>query len=141
MAAPTSTIVLTTSFASINGVDLSAYVKSLTIEITPDALEDTAMGATYHTKKGGLLSFKATVEFYQRFDASLVNETIYPLAIGGTLFAAIFKGVTASATNNTFTLANALVDGPWAPISGSVGALLMASLTLGAGSGFSCTKS
>ena len=141
MAAPTSTIVLTTAFVSINGVDLSAYVKSVQIEITPDALEDTAMGATFHTSKPGLLKFKATVEFFQRFDASLVNETIYPLAINGTLFAAIFKGVTGSATNNTFTLANAIVDGPWDMIQGSVGTMLMAKLSLGAGSGFTCTKS
>ncbi len=141
MAAPTSTIVLTTSFVSINGVDLSAYVQSVELTITPDALEDSAMGTSYHTKKPGLLSFSAKVKFFQRFDAALVNETIYPLVTGGTLFAAIFKGVTALATNNTFTLANAIVDGAWSPISGGVGAMLMADLSLGAGSGFSCTKS
>jgi len=142
MAAPTGTVVLTTAFASINGVDLSAYVKSLTITITPDALDDTAMGATYHTKKtaGALSSFSAVVDFYERFDAALVNETIYPL-VGGAPFAAIFKGVTASATNNTFTLANAIIDGPWSPITGAVGVLAMSQLKLGAGSGFTCTKS
>lgn len=141
MAAPTSTIVLTTMFVSINGVDLSAYCKGGSLEITPDTLEDTAMGATYHTSKPGLLKFKMSVDVFQRFDASLVNETIYPLAIGGTLFAAIIKAVSASATNNTFTLANAIVSGAWAPISGSVGTMLMAKLELGAGSGFTCTKS
>ena len=140
MAAPTSTIVLTTSFASINGVDLSAYVKSLTIEITPDALPDEAMGQTYHTKKPGVLSFKATVEFYQRYDASLVNETIFPLVTGGTLFAAIFKGVTASATNNTFTLANAIVEGGLNPLAGAFGTLAMATLQLGPGFGFTIAK-
>lgn len=141
MAAPASTIVLTTSFVSINGVTLSPYVKSVSLEISPDLLEDTAMAATYHTNKPGLLKFKASFEFFQRFDASLVNETIYPLAIGGTLFAAIIQGVSASNTNNTFTLANAIVAGGWSPISGSVGSLLMAKLELGAGSGFTCTKS
>jgi len=141
MPAPTSTIILTTSFVSINGVDLSAYVKSVKIDITPDGKEDSAMGSTYHTKKPGALNFSAEVEFFQRFDASLVNETIYPLVIGGTLFPVVIKGVSASATNNTFTLANAIVDGSWDVLGGSFSDLLMAKLKLGAGSGFTCTKS
>ena len=142
MAAPTGTIVLTTATASINSVALSAYVKSLTLTLTPDALEDTAMGATFHTKKPGLIVFKAVVEFFQRFDSALVNETIYPLiGIGVAPFPAIFVGVSGSGSNNTFTLANCIVDGPWEPIKGSVGQLVLPVLTLGAGSGFTCTKS
>jgi hypothetical protein len=141
MPAPTSTIVLTTAFVSINGVNLSAYVKSVKLTNAPDALEDTAMGATYHTKKPGLLNFSAEVTFYQRYDAALVNETIYPLVGSATLFPAVFQGVSAANTNNTFTLANAMVDGPWDAVAGAVGELVMANLKLGAGSGFTCTKS
>lgn len=141
MAAPGSTVVLTTAYALINSVDLSAYVKSLSVTIAPDALADDAMGAVAHTKKPGVLTYSFLVEFYQRYDSALVNETIHPLVTGGTVFNAVFKAVSALATNNTLTLTNVMVDGPWDVIAGSFGQLLMAKLKLSPASGFTYTKS
>jgi len=136
-----ATVVFTNAFCSINGVDLSDHVKSITINYSADALEDTAMGATFHTSKPGLFRFQAQVEFYQDHASSKVNETVYPLVGSATLFAAVFKGVSSAGTNNTYTLANAMVGGEYNPLRGSVGEMLMTSVTLVPGSGFTCTKS
>lgn len=136
-----STVVLTNAFCSVNGVDLSDHVKSITLNYGADNPEDTAMGATFHTSKPGLKKFSAVVEFYQDHASSKTNETIYPLIGSSTLFAAVFKADSAVGTNNTYTLANAMVGADYNPIKGSVGDILMAPLTLVPGSGFTLTKS
>lgn len=136
-----ATVVLTNAFVSINSVDLSDHVKSVTLTYGVDTPEDTAMGATFHTAKPGLKKFTAVVQFYQDHAGSKVNETVYPLIGSATLFPAVFKADSAAGTNNTYTLANAMVGGDYNPIAGSVGDMLMTSVTLIPGSGFTLTKS
>jgi hypothetical protein len=46
--------VLTNASVSVNGVDLSDHVQSVTVETTRDDVEVTAMGATYKSYLGGL---------------------------------------------------------------------------------------
>lgn len=136
-----ATVVFSNAFVSINSVDLSDHVKSVTINYSADALEDTAMGATFHTSKSGLKRWSATVEFYQDHASAKVNETIYPLIGSSSLYPAVIKGVSSAGTDNTYTVANGMISGEYKPLSGSVGEMLMTSVTISPGSGFTVTKS
>jgi hypothetical protein len=123
-------IVLTDAFCSINGVDLSDHIASVTLSTTDDVIDTTGFSSTSaagRTRVAGLSDNSVTLEFHQDFATSSVEQTIYPLL--GTTTSIIVKptsaGVSASNPSYTFT---ALVS-EWQPLSGSVGELATASIT------------
>lgn len=61
---------------TVNAIDLSAYVTSVTINQEFDQLEVTAMGDTGHKYVAGLENSSISIEFNADFAASKVNQTI-----------------------------------------------------------------
>lgn len=125
--------VLTNAYFSINAVDLSDHVTSITLDYGADAPEKTAMGDTTHLMMGGgLKNWSASVEFNQDFAASEVDVSLF--SIVGTAVAIVIKPVndTTSATNPKFT--GTAVVTAYNPIGGAVGDKASASITLAAGS-------
>jgi len=59
---------------SVATVDLSSYVKSVTLNQTFDTLDVTAMGATGHSQIAGLENSTVTIEFMADFATSKVNK-------------------------------------------------------------------
>jgi hypothetical protein len=123
-------IVLTDAFCSINGVDLSDHIASVTLSTTDDVIDTTGFSSTSaagRTRVAGLSDNSVTLEFHQDFATSSVEQTIYPLL--GTTTSIIVKPTSAgvSATNPSYTF-TALVS-EWQPLSGSVGELATASIT------------
>ncbi len=130
-----ATIVITNASVVINSVDLSDHNKMVKIVISADMLEDTAMGATYHTMKPGLSKAQFDMEFYQDFASSKTDLTLRPL-VGAAPFPLVIKGNVSSATSNTFTMANVVVSGDYMPLNAGVGALDLVTITCVPGSGF-----
>ena len=115
-------IVLTDVSVTVNSVDLSDHVTSVTINYEVDAVEVTAMGDTAHKFTGGLVNASATVEFQQDFATSSVDDTLNGL-VGTTTTVVILPTSSAvGATNPSWTLADTYVAG-YQPIDGSVGDL------------------
>ena len=114
-----STFMLNNASVTINSVDLSTYVTSVTLSQSADSLEDTAMGDTSRSYIGGLKSGTVDIEFNADFAASKTEATIFPLV--GTSTAVVVKPVAASvsATNPSYTF-NAIVT-EWDTLNGSVG--------------------
>ena len=114
-----STFMLNNASVTINSVDLSSYVTSITLSQSADNLEDTAMGDTSRSYIGGLKSGSVDIEFNADFAASKTEATIFPLV--GTSTAVVVKPVDASvsATNPSYTF-NAIVT-EWDTLNGSVG--------------------
>jgi hypothetical protein len=114
-----ATFMLNNASVTINSVDLSSYVTSITLSQSADSLEDTAMGDTSRSYIGGLKSGTVDIEFNADFAASKTEATIFPLV--GTSTAVVVKPVDASvsATNPSFTF-NAIVTS-WDTLNGSVG--------------------
>lgn len=135
-----ATVVITTASVTINSVDLSDHNRMVKLTLSADMLEDTAMGATYHTSKAGLKKFAADMEFYQDFASAKTDLTLRPL-VGAAPFPLVIIGTAASGTNNTFTMANVVVEGDYNPLSAKVGDLDVASIRCVPGSGFSLTVS
>ena len=118
---------LNNASVTINSVDLSDHVTSITFSEEADQLETTAMGDNNRTMIGCLKSGTIDLEFNQDLAASDVQATIRALL--GTVTAVVVKndaGATA-ATNPQWTF-NALVT-EWPSINGTVGELATASVS------------
>jgi hypothetical protein len=132
-------IVLTDAVVTLNSVDLSSYVASVTLNTGQDVVETTAFSAQgARTRVAGLKDHSVTLEFHQDFDASAVEATIYPLI--GTETTLIVKPTSGaiSATNPAYlmdgtgsgaTKAGKVLVSEWTPINGAVGELSTASVT------------
>ena len=106
---------------TINSVDLSTYVTSVTLSQSADSLETTAIGDTARTFIAGLTNGTIDIDFNADFAASKTEATIYPLV--GTTTAVVVKPVAASvsATNPSYTF-NVIVN-EWDTLNGSIGEL------------------
>ena len=106
---------------TINSVDLSTYVTSVTLSQSADSLETTAMGDTARTFIAGLTNGTIDIDFNADFAASKTEATIYPLV--GTTTAVVVKRASGSvsATNPSFSF-NVIVT-EWDSLNGSIGEL------------------
>jgi hypothetical protein len=120
-------LVLTNAYITINGVNLSDHIASVTLTTTDDVIETTAFGTSARTRIGGLADNSVALEFHQDYATSSVEATIYPVI--GTTTALVVKpnGATTAADNPSYTF-NALVS-EWTPLNGAVGELATASVT------------
>lgn len=114
------TYVFTDGRVEINAVNLSTLVRKVTLKINADAPDSTAMGASYHGRKGGgLKDWSADIEFNQDFGASLVDATLFPLlAVSTSVKIRPTTGVI-SATNPEYQGNGVLTD--YSPVTGKVG--------------------
>jgi hypothetical protein len=121
-------LVLTNAYITINGVNLSDHIASVTLTSSRDVVETTAFGSSARTRIGGLGDNSVTLEFHQDYATSNVEATIYPL-LGQAPTAIIVKpnGATTAADNPSYSF-NALVS-EWTPLNGAVGELATASVT------------
>jgi len=123
--------VLKNASVTINSVDLSAYVTSVTVDYKVDAVESTAMGASGHSYTGGLQSNSVTVNLNQDFAATKTEATIFPLVGTNTTVVVKADSGAVSATNPSYTI-TAFLEGSQ-PVSGAVGDLAAMALTFNGG--------
>ena len=108
---------------TVNAVDLSARVESLTLNYGAETPEVTAMGDGTRTRVPSFIDWSIEVQFRQDFIApatNAVDSTLFPL-VGAAAFAIIIRpdaGVIG-VTNPEFT-GNALLT-TYNPLTGGVG--------------------
>ena len=113
---------------TVNAVDLSDHVTSITINRTFDELEVTAMGDSGHKFGKGLEASSVTIDFLNDTAAANVLATLQ--AAWGTNVTVVFlqdKGTAVSATNPLYTM-TCLVNNT-TDINGAVADLSMQSVT------------
>jgi len=119
-----ATMVYTDAFVSINAVDLSDHVKSVTLTYEAEILYDTVMGTSgTRSSKPGLKNWTLEVNFLQDYAAANVDATLFPL-VGAAAFTCIVranKTAGVGATNPNFSGLAVLASYP--PLTGEVGAL------------------
>lgn len=124
-------IVLTDAKVTINGVNLSDHIASITINQSNDVVETTAFSSTAaKTRVAGLGDHSVTLEFHQDFASSNVEATINGTSsLVGTVTSIVVTPTSGavSATNPSYSF-SALVS-EWTPLNGSVGELSTASVT------------
>lgn len=121
-------LVLTNAKVTINSVNLSDHIASVTLSTSNDVIETTGFSSTAaRTRVAGLADNSITLEFHQDFATSNVEQTIYPLLGTTTTVVVTPVDTTVSGTNPSYTV-TALVS-EWQPLSGAVGELATASVT------------
>jgi hypothetical protein len=121
-------MVLTNAFVSINSVNLSQFVKSVSISYKSEMQDDTAMGDTARSRIGSLKDYSLSIEFFQDYAAGAVDATLF--GIVGSVVAIEVRGssAAASATNPKYT-GSAILE-TYQPVGGSVGDNLMAPVSM-----------
>lgn len=114
--------VLLDARVTVNGVNLSDHISSVTIETSKDEVDVTAFGATFKQLLPGLGDATITINVFQDFAGGSVNATIWPLYLANTSFPVTVRATSAaeSATNPTFTMTASVFT--YNPIAGDIGA-------------------
>jgi hypothetical protein len=120
-------LVLTNTRVTINSVDLTDHVTSVTLDLGADEVETTAFGSTARTRIGGLQDHSVSIDFQQDYAAANVEATIRPLL--GALGTVVIRpnGTATSATNPSYTFLALVTE--WQSVNGAVGDLATASVT------------
>lgn len=111
---------LSTATVTVNGVDLTDHVASVTVSQNTSELNPTAMGATGIARLAGLGDDSFEIEFWADFAAAKVDATLAAL-VGAAVFTVVARATSAavSATNPKFTGSCILTS--YTPIAGAVG--------------------
>jgi hypothetical protein len=123
-----ATQILKNAFVSINGVDLSDHVRSVTFNYSAEQQDDSAMSIDTRTTKPGLYNWSIEVEFNQDYAASKVDATLFSL-VGAAAFPLILRpdAGAVAVTNPQFT-GNAVLES-YTPLQGAVGDMHIANAT------------
>lgn len=125
-------IVLTDVSVTVNAVDLSQFITSVTLTTSVDVVETTGMSSSAtKTRLPGLKDNSVTLEFNQDFAAAGPEITINAIAssLVGTVVPIVLKPTTGavSATNPSYTFS--AVCSEWQNLQGGVGELSTISAT------------
>ena len=114
---------------TVNGVDLSTLVSSVTINRTFDELEVTAMGDGGHRFVKGLEASSITIDFFNDEATSKTLQTLNSSSVWGNNVVVTVKQTSAatSATNPLYTM-TCLVNNT-TPVNGAVGDISTQSVT------------
>ena len=118
---------MTDASVTLNSVDLSDHVSSVTLEITADEIVTTAMGDTFQSRTGGLKDGTLSIEFQQDFASSEVDATLFPLLGTTTAFLVKPTSGSVSATNPSYA-GNVLINSH-SPVANGVGELATMSVS------------
>lgn len=122
-----ATFVLTDAAVTVNAVDVSGWVTSVTLSIEVDDQENTAMGSGFRSRLGGLKEWTVDLDLNADFAASAIDDTIYPL-LGQTVAVTIKATSDATSPTNPLYSGSALVS-EYTPIDGGVGDLATTSVS------------
>lgn len=112
---------------TVNAVDLSSLVSSVTINRTFDELEVTAMGDSGHKFVKGLEASSITIDFFNDEATSKTLQTLNTLWGTSTTVTVKQTSAATSASNPLYTM-SCLVNNT-TPINGAVGDLSTQSVT------------
>jgi len=114
---------------TVNAVDLSNLVSSVTINRSVDELEVTAMGDSGHRYVAGLEASNITIDFFNDEDTGKTLQTLNSSSVFAKNIVVTAKQTSAavSATNPLYTM-TCLVNNI-TPINGGVGDLSTQSVT------------
>jgi hypothetical protein len=121
-------LVLTNAKVTINSVNLSDHIASITLSTSSDVVDTTGFSSTAaRARVAGLADNSVTLEFHQDYATSNVEATVYPLIGTTTTVVVTPVDTTVSGTNPSYTFTALVAE--WQPLSGAVGELATASVT------------
>lgn len=122
-------LVLRDCFIEIDTVDFSDHVSSVEINLSKDEIETTNFGGLGRERTHGLKDDQFVLNFQQDFDATSVDETLWPIYNDETEVSVKVRPTSGavSASNPEYSGTCILLE--YQPLSGDVGALSETSVT------------
>ena len=124
-----ATFVLYDASLTVEGVDLSDHVRSVTVDAGQNMVDDTAMGDAFVSNAAGLATWSISLEFLQDYATGEVDATLEPLLGIGTTAALVVKPTSGSVTGTNPSYSGTGILESYNPIGGAVGDQAMASAT------------
>lgn len=118
---------LTDAKVTVGGTDLSTYVRQVTINVSADEQDDTAMGDTFRSRIAGLKDWSVNLEFNQDFAAGAVDATLWPLL--GTVATVTVKATSAANSVTNPQYSGSVLVSQVNPLTNGVGDLATTSIT------------
>ena len=125
-------IVLTDVSVTVNAVDLSQFITSVTLSTSVDVVETTGMSsAAAKTRLPGLKDNSVTLEFNQDFAAAGPEITINAIgsSLVGTVVPVVIKPTSGAVSSTNPSYAFSAVCSEWQNVQGGVGELSTISAT------------
>ncbi len=122
--------VLRNAFVMIGGNIIGDHIREVSVNLSADDVDVTAMGSGGHGHLAGIRDDRITMTAYSDFAASL-DSIVFPIfnsAVGTTTVVVMANGGTVSATNPAFTAGTNASLLTYTPISGAVGDAAMTPL-------------
>lgn len=117
-----ATVVYRNSYVWVNGVDLSDHMREVSLTFGAESLDDTAMGDTTRSHKGGLFDWSLSLVAHQDFSSGELDATLWPLVGTTTCFEIRPNNSCTTAINPSFSGIATLMT--YTPMTGAVGSLL-----------------
>lgn len=113
--------VLVDASVTIDAVDVSEWVRSVTIEQSKPEVDITGMGAAAMQYAPGIPDATITLEVLQAYGAAEIDATLNPLYVSGDTFVVVVKPFSAAvgADNPSYTMTGRLFT--YNPVAGSIG--------------------
>ena len=117
------------AYVSIGGVDLSDHCLQAGCTYDAEALDDSVMGDSTRSNKGGLKNWSMNAEFFQDYATGSVDLTLQPI-VGSTTTCTIRAVSTGgvSATSPNYTGLGLIQS--YNPIAGNVGDMAKCSVSI-----------
>ena len=96
-------MILKDAHFTVDGVDLSAFVKQLSFDRSVEIQENTTMGSNSRTKEPGLMDASGSVTFKQDYAVGTVDDTLHGLMAQVVSFEIRPKAAAVSTTNPSFS--------------------------------------
>lgn len=115
---------------TVNAIDLSSFVRSVTLDVNNEILETTAMGDTTRVKIAGMKDWSASVEFYNSFYTAEVDATLWPLNDAGTVFTlTVMPNLTDGISEVNPKYTGSVILPNYQPIAGAHNDVLMSTVS------------
>jgi hypothetical protein len=119
----------------VAGTDLSTHIRDVAVAMTAADVDTTASGSGGHERILGIRDDSFTLTAYSDFSASQIDQTIWPLFQGGSLFVVEVWANPGGTLNSPVTALNPKYWGTcilteYHPIEGGIGDAAMTPLSL-----------
>lgn len=117
-----ATHVLTNPFLSIDGLNLTQYIREVALSYSAEAVDETASGDGTMRHLGGLKNWSLSATLKQDYGSTAVDATLFDL-VGSSTLAIVLRPTTAAvgSGNPEFTATGMLEEYP--PLGGAIGEL------------------
>mgnify|MGYP001562561705 CR=1 FL=1 len=124
--------VVKAQFVSVNGVDISAQCKEYSLTYEAEELDKSASGDGTKISHPGLLNWRLTGNFFQKFGAGGIDATLFPLVGSETAVPVIVRidSAVVAAENPQYSGNGYLFKYP--PFGAQHGQIAMVAIEIGA---------